>query len=379
MAACCSPLTTSTAARSTTSGPQRRGLRGGQSALRSWNARTAGSTEQGSAPACRSTEVIATSQLADSPRAGQIAEVDDPVRRPQTPARGGRPRCRRSRRRAPPATAAARPAGSTRFQAARAAAVTLSRRSSSRTCPGQRVHHPQRVPQVPNCSSPVQARVLEAAQRQADLPGHRTQARDDPRRQGASAPRERPAGQKAQHPGQGPAPIGWAPHRLGPHRLGRRPRTPRPVRASRSRPADPGTSPRYARPRRPGASISAALNAGFAIFSTPSTLPPSASRKFAVLLAAQRLRLHREAEQSRDPFGLKDRHLRKPAARRAGRKRPRPPQGTKTTRPTVASVGQPLQPRPAPGRSSPSRSLTSGRMAPSATILVSWAWQSLIS
>ena len=133
MAACCSPLTTSTAARSTTSGHSTvaSAADSGRSAP---NARTAGSAEQGSAPAWRSTEVIAT---ASSPTAHEV------VRSPKSMIPSG-VRSPRSRRQTTlssvtsPCTAChgSSPAsGSTRRQAAAAAPETRARSSSSRTCP----------------------------------------------------------------------------------------------------------------------------------------------------------------------------------------------------------------------------------------------------
>ena len=70
IAACCSPLTTSTAARSTTSGHSAAASSSDSGRIR-WKERTAGSVEHGSAPAWRSTEVIAT---ASSPTAHEIVE-----------------------------------------------------------------------------------------------------------------------------------------------------------------------------------------------------------------------------------------------------------------------------------------------------------------
>jgi len=64
----CSPLTTSAAARSTTSGHSA-AASAADSGRTAPNARTAGSTEHGSAPACRSTEVIVT---ASSPTAHEL-------------------------------------------------------------------------------------------------------------------------------------------------------------------------------------------------------------------------------------------------------------------------------------------------------------------
>jgi hypothetical protein len=158
---------------------------------------------------------------------------------------------------------------------------------------GQRVHHAQRVPQVP-LQHPVQTRVLEAAQRQADLPGHRTQARDDPWRQVASRARERPAGQKAQHPGQGGTPVHGhlgrsVRHGRDPQILARR----RDMRGRDVLRLDLGRAERRVRDLQ-HAEHAAAVS----------------QQEIAVLLAAQRLRAHRKAEHSRDPFGLKDRHLR---------------------------------------------------------------------
>ena len=296
MAACCSPLTTSTAARSTTSGHSA-AASAADSGLRSWNARTAGSTEQGSAPACRSTEVIAT---ASSPTAHELVRspksmIPSGVRRPRSSEADhvvvGHVAVHRLPRQ-PPGQRLHPVPGRTSRGRHPVPQVFVPH------VPGQRVHHAQRVPQVP-LQHPVQARVLEAAQRQADLPGHRTQARDDPRRQVASRARERPAGQKAQHPGQGPAPVDWAPvdgHLGRSVRHGRDPQIrarPRDMRGRGVLRLDLGRAERRVRDLQ-HAEHAAAVS----------------QQEIAVLLAAQRLRLHREAEQSRDPFGLKDRHLR---------------------------------------------------------------------
>ena len=301
MAACCSPLTTSTAARSTTSGHSA-AASAADSGRRLVERAHRGQHRAGFGPGVPQHRGDRHGQLADSPRAGQIAEVDDPVRRPQPPLGAadhvvvGHVAVHRLPRQ-PPGQRLHPAPGRTGRGRHPAPQVFVPH------VPGQRVHHAQRVPQVP-LQHPVQARVLEAAQRQADLPGHRAQAGDYPRRQVASRARERPAGQVAQHPGQGPAPV-----RLGPRRLG-------PVHGHGDRSVRHGRDPQIRARRRDtrGRSV-LRLDLGRAErrvrdLQHAEHAAAVGQQEVAVLLTAQRLRPHREAEQGRDPFGLKDRHRR---------------------------------------------------------------------
>ena len=281
--------------------PQRRGLRGGQRPQIVERAHR-GQHRAGFGPGVPQHRGDRHGQLADSPRAGQIAEVDDPVRRPQPPLEEadhvvvGHVAVHRLPRQPPGQRLHPAPGRTSRGRHP-APQVLVPH------VPGQRVHHAQRVPQVP-LQHPVQARVLEAAKRQADLPGHRAQARDDPRRQVASRARERPAGQKAQHPGQGRTSVDWAlvdcaaihGHLGRSVRHGRDPQIVARLRDVRGRGVlrlDLSRAERRVRDLQ-HAEHAAAVS----------------QQEIAVLLTAQRLRLHCEAEQSRDPFGLKDRHLR---------------------------------------------------------------------
>ena len=276
--------------------PQRRGLRGGQRPELTERAHR-GQHRAGFGPGVPQHRGDRHGQLADSPRAGQIAEVDDPVRRPQPPLEEAdhvvvghvAVHCLP---RQPPGQRLHPAPGRTSRGRHPAPQVLVPH------VPGQRFHHAQRVPQVP-LQHPVQARVLEAAQRQADLPGHRAQAGDHPRRQVATRARERPAGQVAQHPGQGSVPVDWAPvhgHLGRSVRHGRDPQVRAGRRDMRGRGVlrlDLGRAERRVRDLQ-HAEHAAAVG----------------QQEVAVLLTAQRLRAHRQAEQGRHPFGLQDRHLR---------------------------------------------------------------------
>ena len=144
-------------------------------------------------------------ELADRPRGGQVAEVDDPVRGPQPPRDPadhvvvGHVAVHRLPRQLPGQRLHPVPGRLSRGCHPRPQALVPH-------VPRQRGDHAKRVPQVP-LQHPVEPRVGERTQRPAHLPGHRAQARDHPRGQVAPRARERPAGQVAKHPGQRHAPV----------------------------------------------------------------------------------------------------------------------------------------------------------------------------
>ena len=238
-------------------------------------------------------------ELADRPRGGQVAEVDDPVRGPQPALEAadhvvvGHVAVHRLPRQLPGQRLHPAP-GRGRRPGHPGAQLLVPH------VPGQRVHHAQRVPQVP-LQHPVEPRVGERAQRQAHLPGHRAQGRDHPRGQVAARARERPAGQVAQHPGQGHAAVHRHDDRSVHHRPGPQPGGRDALRRAVLR-LDLGRAERRVRDlQHPG--------------HAPGRL---GQQEVAVLLAAQRLRPYRQAERgSRDSFGVLDRHPRhrQPAVR----------------------------------------------------------------
>ena len=294
-------------------------------------------------------------ELADRPRAGQVAEVDDPVRRPQPPLEAadhvvvghvavhGLPR-QPSGQRLDPAPGRR---GRVRHPRPQPGVPHV---------PGQRVHQAQRVPQVP-LQHPVEPGMVEGAQRQAHLPGHRAQARDHPRRQVAPRARERAAGQVAQHPRDGGLALDR--HLDRPVRHGRDPQVlarPGDVRGRAVLRLDLGRAERRVRD-----------------LEYPQHAAAVNQQEVAVLLTTQRLHAHREAERGRDPFGLLVRHLRYRQRAVPEEIDPGHPRahGAKTTRPTVSPSASRCN--PAGTSSRPSRSPTSGLIAPSATSPVSWA------
>ena len=153
--------------------------------------------------------------------------------------------------------------------------------------PGQLGHHPAGVPQVP-LQHPVQARVGEVAQCPADLPGHRADARHDPRRQVLLAA-QRAAAQVAQHPRGRRAVRGGHQHRAVRGR-----RRPQPGRRGGQVRGRLVLGRDLGRAERRVGDLQHAEHGG---------VRPD-EQEVGVLLAAQRVGVGNQAELGRDPFGF---------------------------------------------------------------------------